>query len=156
MQGSSTRGSFFGNGEKRSRRAISPVIATVILVALSVVIAASLSGFAGSLFGTYSQSPQIKIRDATFSNSGSTVTINFVNAGSAADTVIAVSCPFGGTTLTANGDNLSPSPATIQPNTTTQVVATFSGAMPMVGQQVTLTALTSDGSTQTFSVIVTA
>jgi flagellin-like protein len=48
------------------RKAISPVIATVILVAVAVVIAAAMAGFAGSLFGTYSQNAQIKISSATF------------------------------------------------------------------------------------------
>jgi len=141
---------------KRSRKGISPVIATVILVATAVVISAAMAGFAGSLFGSYSQSSQIKFRDATFSNSAKTVTMNFINSGPEPTSLASVSCPFGATTLSASGANLSPNPATLQPNTTTQVVATFSGVMPSPGQQITLTGLTSSGESFTFSVVVTA
>ena len=140
----------------KPRKAISPVIATVILVAVAVVIAAAMAGFAGSLFGGYSQTAQIRIRDATFSSGGSTVTINLVNSGSAPETLLSVSCPVGATTLTASGAGLNPSPAVLQPNTTTQVVATFTGTMPSAGQQVTITATTSGGQTYTFSTVVTA
>ena len=41
------------NRKNRTKKGISPVIATVILVAVAVVIAAALAGFASSLFGTY-------------------------------------------------------------------------------------------------------
>jgi flagellin-like protein len=46
----------------RKRKGISPVIATVMLVAVAVVIAAALAGFSGSLFGSYSSGPQVKIQ----------------------------------------------------------------------------------------------
>ena len=139
---------------KLARRAISPVIATVILVSTAVVISAAMSGFAGSLFSTYSQSPQIKIRDSIFSSSAGTVTVNFVNSGSIPDNLLSVSFPFGATTLTASGTNLSPNPAIIQPNTTTQVVATLTGTMPNPGQHITLTAVTTAGQSYTFTAIV--
>lgn len=141
------------NSQKK-RRAISPVIATVILVSTAVVISAAMAGFAGSLFSTYSQTSQVKIRDATFSNSAQTVTINFVNAGSASDILTSVSIPFGSTILTATGVDLSPNPAVIQPNTTTPVTATFTGTMPAIGQHITMTAVTAGGGTYTLSVIV--
>ena len=147
---------YLKHANKSRKRAISPVIATVILVAVAVVIAAAMAGFAGSLFGTYSQNSQIKIRDATFSNAGKTVTMNLVNSGSAPESLTSVSVPFGAVTLTASGAGLNPNPAVLQPNTTTQVVATFVGAMPAVGQQITLTAVTSGGQTYTFSVVVSA
>ena len=41
------------NRKNRTKKGISPVIATVIFVAVAVVIAAALAGFASSLFGTY-------------------------------------------------------------------------------------------------------
>jgi len=151
---SSTR--YLKNANKRSRKAISPVIATVILVAVAVVIAAAMAGFAGSLFGSYSQNSQIKIRDATFSSAAKTVTINFVNSGSAPESLLKVLVPFGTSTLNANGTSLAPNPATLQPNTTTQVVATFTGTMPSAGQQITLTAVTSGGQQYTFNVIMSS
>ena len=141
---------------RRSRRAISPVIATVILVATAVVMSAAMAGFASSLFSTYSQTAQVRIRDTVFSSAGKTVTVNLINSGSVPETLLSVSCPFGATTLSASGANLSPNPAVVQPNTTTQVVATFSGTMPVPGQQVTLTAVTSGGQSYTFIAVVTS
>jgi flagellin-like protein len=143
------------NKISNKRKAISPVIATVILVAVAVVIAAAMAGFAGSLFGTYSQTSQIKIRDATFSNANKQITMDLVNSGSSPESLNTVSVPVGAVTLTATGAAIAPS--TLQPNTTTTVVATLSGgAMPAIGQQVTFTAVTSGGQSYTFSVVVSA
>ena len=58
------------NRKNRTKKGISPVIATVILVAVAVVIAAALAGFASSLFGTYS-------------SAGAAVTVSSVNVGAA-------------------------------------------------------------------------
>jgi flagellin-like protein len=44
----------FNARNNKAKKGISPVIATVILVAVAVVIAAALAGFSSSLFGTYS------------------------------------------------------------------------------------------------------
>ena len=134
----------------KSRKAISPVIATVILVAVAVVIAAAMAGFAGSLFGGYSQTAQIKIRDASFSNSNKTLTMHLINSGSTSETLNGVTVTVGGTTLPI----ASGLPATLQPNTTTTVSVVFTGAMPAVGQQITFTATTSGGQTYTFSTLV--
>ena len=144
------------NNRRGSKKGISPVIATVILVAVAVVIAGAMSSFSASLFGSYSQNSQIKIRDATFSSAAKTVTINFVNSGSAPESLLKVLVPFGTSTLNANGTSLAPNPATLQPNTTTQVVATFTGVMPSAGQQITLTAVTSGGQQYTFNTLVTS
>jgi hypothetical protein len=75
-----------------------------------------------------------------------------VNSGSTVDSLLSVTVPFGGTTLTATGASIAPS--TLQPNTTTTVVATFTGTMPSAGQQVTLTATTAAGQSYTFSTTV--
>src|ERR1041385_5818782 len=86
---------------KKSRKAISPVIATVILVAVAVVIAAAMAGFAGSLFGSYSNGPQIKIQSMGVDTTGKG-TAALSNSGNAADTASLVSITVGGATYTAN------------------------------------------------------
>ena len=73
----------------RKKKGISPVVATVILVAVAVVIAAALAGFAGSLFGSYSSGPQVRIQSVSLLDDG-TGTITMSNAGSADDTVTKV------------------------------------------------------------------
>lgn len=73
----------------RKRKGISPVIATVILVAVAVVIAAALAGFSGSLFGTYQNTAQIQVKEAHVHLDG-TGSVTILNKGSSQDTVVSV------------------------------------------------------------------
>ncbi len=47
---------------RRARQGISPVIATVILIAIAVVIGVAVASYAGGLFSTQSSSAGINIR----------------------------------------------------------------------------------------------
>jgi len=79
----------------KARKGISPVIATVILVAVAVVIAAALAGFASSLFGTYSsQGAAVNVKSLTVAADGS-FELDMVNNGNTKDTVVSVSVPPG-------------------------------------------------------------
>lgn len=73
----------------RKRKGISPVIATVMLVAVAVVIAAALAGFSGSLFGSYSSGPQVKIQSMEVNTLG-VGTIVMSNNGNSDDAVVKV------------------------------------------------------------------
>ena len=78
---------------KKSRKGISPVIATVILVAVAVVIAAALAGFSSSLFGTYSsQGAAVNVKSLEVASDGS-FTLDMVNNGNTRDTIVSVSVP---------------------------------------------------------------
>jgi len=81
---------------KKSRKGISPVIATVILVAVAVVIAAALAGFSSSLFGTYSsQGAAVNVKSLEVSATGGAFTLDMVNNGNTRDEVVSVSVPPG-------------------------------------------------------------
>src|ERR1044072_4459812 len=75
---------------RRKKAGISPVVATVILVAVAVVIAAALAGFSGSLFGSYSNGPQVRIQSMTVHANGD-IELTMANSGNAADAVTRVS-----------------------------------------------------------------
>ncbi|MCI0563122.1 MAG: hypothetical protein MN733_31980 [Nitrososphaera sp.] len=76
---------------KKSRKGISPVIATVILVAVAVVIAAALAGFSSSLFGTYSSAgAAVTVRSITMNEDG-IGRVELVNSGNIADELVSVS-----------------------------------------------------------------
>ncbi|MGI0024466.1 MAG: archaellin/type IV pilin N-terminal domain-containing protein [Nitrososphaera sp.] len=84
----------FKNKTSRARKAISPVIATVILVAVAVVIAAALAGFSSSLFGTYSsQGAAMTVKTISVSAATSEVTVNLLNSGNTADELVSVQIP---------------------------------------------------------------
>ena len=72
---------------RRKKAGISPVVATVILVAVAVVIAAALAGFAGSLFGSYSNGPQVKVKSMEIDGAAITGTVTLSNAGNQGDSV---------------------------------------------------------------------
>ena len=92
----------------RTRKGISPVIATVILVAVAVVIAAALAGFSSSLFGSYSQNAQLAITSLTVYNTAhltlsSDGTMQVVNSGGSADTIATVAITNYGSAIAAAG-----------------------------------------------------
>jgi flagellin-like protein len=76
----------------RAKKGISPVVATVILVAVAVVIAAALAGFSSSLFGTYSSSGSIAVKTMTIDADGDGA-IELVNRGGLLDSVASIHVP---------------------------------------------------------------
>ncbi|MGH9876629.1 MAG: archaellin/type IV pilin N-terminal domain-containing protein [Nitrososphaerales archaeon] len=103
---------------KKSRKGISPVIATVILVAVAVVIAAALAGFSSSLFGSYSSAgAAVTIKSLTVLTDGSG-SVTLVNSGNIADELVSMQVvghvvltdgagitPAAGLTLAIPGNN---------------------------------------------------
>jgi len=91
-------------------KALSPVIATVILVAVTIVVAVSVAFWMGSIAGTYTSFEQVQITSAPVykDSAGSywNVTINLRNTGSAdatIDNVLVNGKPFN--SYNAAGDN---------------------------------------------------
>lgn len=149
------------NKGTKAKKGISPVIATVILVAVAVVIAAALAGFSSSLFGSYSQSSQISIRSMELLDDGS-ATLQIVNKGAAAETVSSVKISEFGTATTAAGEiteTVGGGAPIIPANSeaSISVSAVLEGAGDLIaGQTVTLTVETQSGQTYTLSTIVQA
>lgn len=77
----------------RSRRAISPVIATVILVAVAITVAVAVAYWMGGIAGQYTKFEKVEIQTATcvidsFGNWN--VTIKLKNSGTATSSLIGV------------------------------------------------------------------
>lgn len=148
----------------KAKKGISPVIATVILVAVAVVIAAALAGFSSSLFGSYSQNSQVQIRSIELSEDGSG-TLNMVNKGASAETVSSVSGTFasGKTTyvlvaldnpiIEANSENTG---ITFDLADAANLPAPMAAADLVAGQTVTITIQTSSGQQYSISTVATA
>lgn len=150
----------------RKRKGISPVIATVMLVAVAVVIAAALAGFSGSLFGSYSSGPQVKIQSMSLDIAG-LGEIVMSNNGNSDDGVVKVEVKNVGVTaddgqhLTIYVGTAGTAPV-VQANSFQQAITyDLSGDLdtpftaPTSGQQVTATITMASGSTitQTISVV---
>ena len=79
------------NPKNRTKKGISPVIATVILVAVAVVIAAALAGFTSSLFGTYSSTgAAVSVVSVVLDASTEDATIILENNGNIEDKLVSV------------------------------------------------------------------
>ncbi len=51
--------------QKKNRKAISPVLATVILIAITLIAAVAIAGFVFGLFGSFTNSPQLSVSNAS-------------------------------------------------------------------------------------------
>ena len=150
---------------KKAKKGISPVIATVILVAVAVVIAAALAGFSSSLFGSYSQNAQIQIRSVELHADG-TGFLDVVNKGASAETVSKVSATIGPTggsytiadiavvNPTVGANSATPSDFT-DPDAMSFAMVTIAAPADLVaGQTVTITVQTQSGQQYSLSTVV--
>ena len=64
------------------RKAISPVLATVVLIAMTLISAISVSSFVFGLFGNFTTSARVQAQLASCGKSGNTCTLTLYNSGS--------------------------------------------------------------------------
>ncbi|MFQ5941915.1 MAG: archaellin/type IV pilin N-terminal domain-containing protein [Nitrososphaerales archaeon] len=88
---------FHRKDAKRSKKGVSPVVATVILVAVAVTISSALAGFSSSIYGTYSNSEAVSIRAMSVDLGGDGM-LEVVNTGGSSDSVASIYVPGGGRT----------------------------------------------------------
>ena len=66
----------------RSRKALSPVVAAIILIAVTVAVSIAVAAWMGALTFTFMKTEEVKIVSADFTASG-VITINVRNTGTA-------------------------------------------------------------------------
>src|SRR5579875_3886038 len=84
------------------KRGISPVIATIILIAITIVIAIAVAGWVFGLFGSYSRTQPVTIvaSASSCSATSNSCTLELSNQGGSAVTVVSAS--VDGTSATIN------------------------------------------------------
>ncbi|MDG6982922.1 MAG: type IV pilin N-terminal domain-containing protein [Nitrososphaerota archaeon] len=88
----------------RQRKGISPIIATVLIIAATLIAFAAVAGYIFGLFGSSTKSAQAQVvgeslTAATGASNGLTMT--FSNSGGQSVTITSVSVTIGGTTYSA-------------------------------------------------------
>lgn len=83
------------------RKAISPILATVILIAITLIAAIAISGFVFGLFGTYTNTARVEAISYSCSGTPEVCTIGLENIGTA-NTALVGSC-----TMTFSGTSYS-------------------------------------------------
>ncbi len=85
----------------KGRKAISPVIATVILIAITLIAAIAIAGFVFGLFGSFTSVARLSVSTTNIA-SGTTPsgTITIQNTGTANAAIDSISLVYGGVTYT--------------------------------------------------------
>jgi len=86
---------------RAKRKAISPVLATVILIAICLIAAVALVGFVFGLFGTFENTGGVTASASLVGNLGPTGQITLYNSGNAPATVMGVTMTYNGQTCQA-------------------------------------------------------
>jgi flagellin-like protein len=106
----------------RSRKALSPVVASIILIAVTVAVSIAVAAWMGALTFTFTATEQVSITNLTFgTGAAGNVTITASNTGTSPVTVNEV-----WVNNVKQGSVLPILPLTIQPNTQNITVVTMS------------------------------
>ncbi|MDA4123924.1 MAG: type IV pilin [Thaumarchaeota archaeon] len=88
---------------RKNRKAISPVLATVILIAITLIAAIAIAGFVFGLFGSFTSSAQVSAQVVGCTTTTlSSCTINLLNSGTSNANTVGSSIRFAGVTYTGN------------------------------------------------------
>jgi len=83
----------------RRRKAISPVLATVILIAITLIAAIAIAGFVFGLFGSFTSSARVQAVYASLSHTtGPAGYVTFQNTGTSNTNVNSISITYAGAT----------------------------------------------------------
>jgi len=95
----------FEKVQRKNRKAISPVLATVILIAITLIAAIAIAGFVFGLFGSFTSSAQVTVTATSLVHNtaalGPSGTVVASNTGTSNTNINAVSLTFGGATCSA-------------------------------------------------------
>lgn len=135
------------------RKAISPVIATVILIAITLIAAIAIAGFVFGLFGSFTSTAQVSVSvvsctvanppvcSLTLDNSGTANTAVSNGAG-------AFSLTYGGARVTGT---CSAAPTITAGSTAVASCTPTSGTLPISGEQFVGTVSLTNGGSVSFS-----
>ncbi len=111
---------------KNQRKGITPVLATIILIAITLIAAISVGGYVFGLFGSFTNTATVSVVNTSSIGLGNTITLVLSNSGNAATGVGSVVVNWYQGTQTCTGGMLSSVPAglTIAPSPTATVTLT--------------------------------
>jgi len=139
----------------KHRKAISPVLATVILIAITLIAAIAIAGFVFGLFGSFTSSAQVSAQVIICSNPGSGnvtdyCTVKLTNTGTSNAAVTACAIRISGVSQTGTKSVLGNSYSVIASNSAT-FGCRFAAAEPTIGSQAIGSFSLSNGASVPFS-----
>ena len=109
----------------KSRKALSPVVAAIILIAVTVAVSIAVAAWMGALTFTFMKTEELKITSMTFNVSGNAITLIANNTGTTPVTINEVWVNNVRQTTVA----FTPSTGTAAANSGLQVVITYTGTL---------------------------
>ena len=86
----------FEKVRRKNRKAISPVLATVILIAITLIAAVAIAGFVFGLFGSFTSSAQVSAQVTSCTGTTDTCIVVLTNTGTSNVAVTGCSVQVGG------------------------------------------------------------
>ena len=91
----------------KSKKALSPVVAAIILIAVTVAVSIAVAAWMGSLTFTFMATEELKITSIDFDTTGDIITVNYQNTGTTDVTITGVTVTGGNvTTATLTSETL--------------------------------------------------
>jgi len=94
----------FEKVQRKNRKAISPVLATVILIAITLIAAIAIAGFVFGLFGSFTSSAQVSAQVTSCTGATDTCIVTLTNTGTSNAAVT-------GCTVQVSGKAMAPTAA---------------------------------------------
>ncbi len=133
----------------RQRKGISPIIATVLIIAATLIAFAAVAGYIFGLFGSSTKSAQAQVVGSSLVASSGDLTLTFTNSGGQSVTITSVSVTVGTSTYTETPGGTTFTASAIPPATTTVITVNAGSG---TGQWTTTTFAA--GTTYTFSIVL--
>jgi flagellin-like protein len=144
---------YTARNNNKAKKGISPVIATVILVAVAVVIAAALAGFSSSLFGTYAGSGAAVTAGVSEVHTDGSGKFTVTNSGTVQDTLVSIQV-VGQPAFSVTGGAIAANGGTYTANAAAGDLGTWTASD--VGKPVTVKMNLQSGSVLTISTTLLA
>ena len=143
---------------RKNRKAISPVLATVILIAITLIAAIAIAGFVFGLFGSFTSSAQVSLHVSSCTNNGGApgaqkeiCTLSATNSGTSNAAFTACSIQVAGV---AQAGTVSGTTGVNAGTTVNGVICTTTAATltePTVGSQAVGSVAASNGASVPFT-----
>jgi len=138
------------------RKAISPVLATVILIAITLIAAIAIAGFVFGLFGSFTKTANVSASVTSCvwtAGTGEVCTLSMNNSGTANTVANSCTMTYGGVTYTGTvGGTTTLTAGTLSSTTcTAKITGTPAAVDPGAGASIVGTVLASNGGQILFS-----
>ncbi|MGB9740764.1 MAG: archaellin/type IV pilin N-terminal domain-containing protein [Candidatus Bathyarchaeales archaeon] len=102
----------------RSKKALSPVVASIILIAVTVAVSLAVAVWMGALTFTFTATEQVQITDLDFSGGNTIIKVVVRNTGTSSVTIVQA-------WVNGNETTMDPNPATIPANSNMTITLTY-------------------------------